>query len=374
MQSFGQRIDELSNSIQVLQSAINSYDLHFVSDTCGSDMYVYNNTIGMIHSSVEVSHLIARDAENLTSCEKASPLFKTVVHGPTCRDSVVGLSCLLGTSCGMLILGLIMLSTRAALYNPIINPRRRKRREREFKEYVEYMGAHYDTTDWKVDAGLGKEKAVTIQPAPTFETMGSDDSSPSRSADMDRSHDSLGSEPREESAVSSPRGRLALDESIHSPMTRRPHPGPAAHPLQPTTEDDPDVEYYSSDSEDEESVSGMTNISALVSRFFVVQRDLDGDSSFSSAGDRSVLNRSFRSLLGPALQLATPTRKTRRRTNRNDNAPFDESFDAPSELSLESEALTPSPDRLKRRQNMAPQKQHRSLLRTHGASNRTDIV
>ena len=336
-------------------------------------MYPYNDTIGMIHSSIEVSQLIVLDAENLTSCETASPLFETVVHGPTCSQSVSGLSCLLGTSCGILILGLIMLSTRAALYNPIINPRRRKRREREFKEYVEYMGAHYDTTDWKVDASLGKEKTESIQPAPTFETMGSDASSPAGSADMDNSSDSFGSTPQDESVSSSPKSRRAMDTSIQSFQTRCPRPGMAAHPLQPTTEDDPEVEYYSSDSEDDESVSAMTNISALVSRFFVVQRDSDSDSSFSSAGDRSILNRSFRSLLGPAVQLATPVRKARVRTNRND-APFDESFVAPCELSLESETLTPSPDRLKRRPNLAPQKQHRSLLRTHGASQRTDIV
>lgn len=50
----------------------------------------------------------------------------------------------------MTTLGLIVVSLRAAFYNPVIRGRRGKRREKEFEDYKQYMSKYYDTTDWEL--------------------------------------------------------------------------------------------------------------------------------------------------------------------------------------------------------------------------------
>ena len=51
----------------------------------------------------------------------------------------------------MSILGLVVLSTRAAFFNPVIRGRRGKRREKEFADYKQYMSKFYDTSSWDLD-------------------------------------------------------------------------------------------------------------------------------------------------------------------------------------------------------------------------------
>ena len=51
----------------------------------------------------------------------------------------------------MTILGLIVLTLRAAFYNPVIRGRRGKRREKEFEDYKLYMSKFYDTANWDLD-------------------------------------------------------------------------------------------------------------------------------------------------------------------------------------------------------------------------------
>ena len=50
----------------------------------------------------------------------------------------------------MTIISLIVLSTRAAFFNPVIRGRRGKRREKEFEDYKLYMSKFYDTSNWEM--------------------------------------------------------------------------------------------------------------------------------------------------------------------------------------------------------------------------------
>jgi hypothetical protein len=382
LHDFGQRIDTTTEHTEALQAAINSYDLDSVSAACGGDVHPYNETIGKMRNSLQMLLANVEDAKNMTSCATVRPIFRSVVHGTACSDSVEGLSCLLGTACGMLILGMIMVSTRAALYNPIIRPRRRKRREREFKEYVEYMGSFYDTADWKLEPAAKAGEQAPIQPAQTFETTGSDESASPRSIQQDASNEYDDSSHVDEHEADNIVASVPESGCISPPRKRRLSYQPTLSTVPPQSADeDPDVEYYSSDSEDEASTGGETNISALVSRFFVVQRQSHNDQSFSSEADSSVLNRSFMSLLGPAIDFLTPIRKktATKSENDNDGAPFDESFAVQDDLSSAIESPMPSPDQCNKRARVsAPQKQHRSLLRTNGSRNagasRMDVV
>ncbi|GKY99358.1 hypothetical protein MPSEU_000890700 [Mayamaea pseudoterrestris] len=378
--SLGQRVANMTNEVQVLQSAMNLYELDDINSACGGDLGSYNETIGKMHASLKILGLTATSTENLTSCANIEPIFQSVVRGPACSESVEGLSCLLGTSCGMLILGLVMLSTRAALYNPIIRPRRRKRREREFKEYVEYMGAFYDTAEWKLDVFNSKQKA-TISPAPTFETTGSDESSPARpfgSNFVNAKDDSFdGAEDEAVSSESPAFPSISVSTPPSSQHVSYSTSMPDAQSLHTDESEDPDVEFYSSDSEDDESIGTKTNISALVSRFFVVQRGSDQDSTFSTNGELNASSLSLMSLLGPVSNLFTPKRKKK---SVEGNKAFDETLNRSTDLFLDIGHSTPvaSTVRPNEKQYLKPQKRQRSLLRTHGGANmpapRTDVV
>jgi len=50
----------------------------------------------------------------------------------------------------MTTLGLVVMSCRAAFYNPVIRGRRTKRRDKEFVDYKHYMSKFYDTTNWEL--------------------------------------------------------------------------------------------------------------------------------------------------------------------------------------------------------------------------------
>lgn len=116
-----------------------------------------------------------RAAEELTGCHQISPIIRRILHGSTCSKTVEGLTWLFAGMVTVTILGFMMLSTRAALFNSILRaPRRKRRREREkeFEEYKDYMATFYeDAKDWKLDSDWKKKALETEIPrTETFET------------------------------------------------------------------------------------------------------------------------------------------------------------------------------------------------------------
>jgi hypothetical protein len=87
----------------------------------------------------------------LTDCSSVSPILRQLSFGSICTDSVAGLASLYSLLLVLTILGLVILSTRAALYNPVTRGRRNKRRDKEFENYKEYMSAFYDTSNWDIN-------------------------------------------------------------------------------------------------------------------------------------------------------------------------------------------------------------------------------
>jgi hypothetical protein len=94
------------------------------------------------------------------SCHQISPLFRRISHGAMCTESPFALTVLWSCSLVLCILSLVMLTTRAALYNAVRHkkPRQKKPRrvvEKEFTEYQDFMKQYYDDTDqWKLDDPL----------------------------------------------------------------------------------------------------------------------------------------------------------------------------------------------------------------------------
>jgi hypothetical protein len=272
---------------------------------------------------------------------------------------------LFGSTFGIMLTGLVMLSTRAALYNPVLRPIRRKRREREFKEYTEYMSEHYDTSKWKMDPE-SKDKGA-IQTTDTFETQEADSS---KSSSRSHEHDEEifnEEDPEDSSSQPSDENRsfaTALEPS--TPLSKVASVARAAvvmagNNLGMFKAPDPEVEYYSSDSEDdeeeEESLTGLSTISGLVNRFFVV-----GDSR-SDNGDATRRNVYGWRDVPPAF--LTP----RRRRLRQRHASTDE-HDSPKHQEEEKEEMVPlSPLETNKSLPKTPSKKFKSLRRTKGAAN-----
>jgi hypothetical protein len=89
-------------------------------------------------------------AMELIDCSNISPVFRRLLYGSPCKQSVIGLTWLWTTLLSMTIMGLVVLTLRAAFYNPVIRGRRGKRREKEFEDYKLYMSKYYDTSNWEL--------------------------------------------------------------------------------------------------------------------------------------------------------------------------------------------------------------------------------
>ena len=89
-------------------------------------------------------------AMELIDCSNISPVFRRLLYGSPCNQSVIGLTWLWTTLLSMTIMGLVVLTLRAAFYNPVIRGRRGKRREKEFEDYKLYMSKYYDTSNWEL--------------------------------------------------------------------------------------------------------------------------------------------------------------------------------------------------------------------------------
>jgi hypothetical protein len=185
-------------------------------------------------------------AANLTACSNVEPLVRGFINGAPCSESPRGLAWLFGTAACILFVGLVMLATRAGLYNAVIKPRRVKRREREFQEYKEYMSSFYNTGGWEMDPV--KENLASTK---TFETAETAETASKRGDSVSPSSES-----------SSNRSVYIEDQASRS--TR-----PSRFRYQ-----DPGVVYYSSDSDDsdDESVDDLSTLSSVISRIFLVRK------------------------------------------------------------------------------------------------------
>lgn len=180
-------LHKLDSSIQQTMSAVNLLEETFDSYTsqqmnyyCADDAHVPLSRLPQLRNLLrEIQFQIRRTIE-LTDCQKISPILRRILHGATCSQTMDALTWIFGGMCVITILGFIMLTTRAGLFNAVAKaPRRKRRREREkeFEEYKEYMAEYYeDADDWNIDFPTKTGKACSakgdILRAQTFETDG----------------------------------------------------------------------------------------------------------------------------------------------------------------------------------------------------------
>jgi hypothetical protein len=363
---FESQMGRTSEIVSSLVSKFDAYNITELSQACGANLEPVNATLHLFEPAIESLYGTARAATRLSSCsESIEPIIRELVQGRTCTQSVHGLSWLFASMLCISIFGLIILSTRAALFNPVIMMKRRKRREKEWEEYRDYMGqVGYDTSMWKLD--VAKKALDASLELPHAETFDTEDTSAT-------------STPREEgddvdpvvvaAAVSA--GTAAVAAVIGS------------RGLVTAIVEEEDNSYYSdSSSEDEDdtlndagSKSTMTGLSTMLGRFFALRIDHnDGisvtDSTYHAGSFPPVLRTKRDLLPSPkAPKDASPSFLTPRRRHLSifsDSDVSHRSQDRQHMLDEEIRPLSPSP--VPNRQPKAPRKDQKQLRRTHGAA------
>jgi hypothetical protein len=147
---------ELSDTINALEQIDNN--LVPIVDTFFSVCGTSNATISALNytiASAKVSLTGIRGSliatVQLTDCSSIIPVLRRLVYGGSCRESIRSLTSMFGCSLGLVLTVLLLITTRSALFSPIVRGRMNKRRETEFKEYKQYMGRYYQTKHWRID-------------------------------------------------------------------------------------------------------------------------------------------------------------------------------------------------------------------------------
>ena len=124
-----------------------------VSEACGSDITPLVDSVQLLVQSLDSIHVNIQAALQLSDCSVITPILRRIFRGTTCDESVIGLTWVFSSFLGITTFGLILLTVRAALFNPILrSPRRERpdRRQREWLEYKQFMSRYYaDALDWK---------------------------------------------------------------------------------------------------------------------------------------------------------------------------------------------------------------------------------
>jgi hypothetical protein len=169
---------------------IGDIGLERVTQECGADVTPLVDGIQRLVKSLDIVQANIESAFEISDCATISPILNGVLHGATCKETVNGLAWMFGTTLGIVILGLIMVTLRAALYNATMRAAKRiPDPQREWREYKRYMSQFYENAHlWKFERDEGD-----LEIAPSFDTGVTSDNS-SDDSSFDSEDDSVGSD------------------------------------------------------------------------------------------------------------------------------------------------------------------------------------
>jgi len=308
------------DAVVLLEGSFDAFTSERMNQSCVEDVHDLVSRLPELVDILKKFQFLIRQVIELTGCHKISPILRRILHGATCSETVDAITWLFGGMCTITILGFIMLTTRAGLFNAVVKAPRRKRRkerEKEFDEYKEYMAEYYaDADGWNVDLPPKKAKVDSseggILRIPTFDTeetsksMGDDDcesdvahfASPSqRSVHSDANHESDDKE-----VCTNENSKVREEGQSHG------KDGEDDMPSEYSYESD----YLSDDSEEERSIMSTS----IIGRFFHThphqqddaQSSLLGMSIYSSSGENQSNARPHQTGI---IELQTPRRRRR---------------------------------------------------------------
>jgi hypothetical protein len=200
-----------------LSQTLKGFNLDDLSSECGADFSTVQTSFEAVEPILEDVATALQRVLELTACDKVSPILDDLAYGPTCHQTVNSLTWMFYTALVMTLLMMIMLTTRAALFNAIVPLLNTKRREKEYRQYKRFMeDSGYDTSDWLMDPEKKKLMGLTI-PTETFDTEDSDSMmklTPTGDEDFD---DDEGSESNSQEDESEDRREQANDDETADP-------------------------------------------------------------------------------------------------------------------------------------------------------------
>ena len=192
--AFDPLIRSAANQVNEALKLIHEVGIDQVNLDCGADVTPLVGGYQRFVESLDIIQGSIASALEISDCSSISPILNGIMHGETCDEVVSGLSWMFWSTLAITILGLIMVTLRAALYNPTIRgPKRTKAEEnqKEFREYQDYMATFYDDAHmWKFQPSPSKAKhnVGILGIAPSFETGATSPSSEYSSHDSYSDH------------------------------------------------------------------------------------------------------------------------------------------------------------------------------------------
>jgi hypothetical protein len=167
-----------------------AYGVSTLSDSCGADIVPVVSAVTVLINSLQSIQNDLATAIDVSSCHSISPILRRIFYGPTCNESVSGFTWLFSCCLAISLVGLTMLSVRAAMYNatlrPPRKPRTRRQIQREFNEYKDFMAQFYgdEVDEWKLhpekkelQENCSYDTEITVLPSNSTDTGSSDDDS-----------------------------------------------------------------------------------------------------------------------------------------------------------------------------------------------------
>lgn len=341
---------ETSGRVADLTRSFQAADSEQLTDACQADFSIVNKTFSALAPILsDVAESVTR-LNGLIKCEEVNPILNEFERGPICEETINAATWMYYTWLVIALLIMIMLSTRAALFNGLIPAPPKKRREKEFRQYKRFMREHgFNTDDWQLDP---PKKVDSLEKTQTCDTEESE------------SDIRVTPEPRDESS------EFSFDDEYVSKENDETIEPQGLETL-PETTDEYDDQSVSSKDSDDSSLNGPPTVMSQVASSVT--------SSVSSALKRVVRARTSSSSLNISydtdenygrapLPFQTPPRRTPRSTPQSILGPmpsngsrFDPEFDDEEKI-----PLSPSPKPL-----VAPKKSLKHLRRTRGSTNLT---
>lgn len=267
--------------IMDLYSFLNTKSLINIAEACGGGNIFSSTNYTLYSLGQNLAYFqgtLAAVAE-LSGCSSISPIFRRLLFGTPCTKSVDGLGCLYFTLLSISMLGFVILSTRAALFNPVIRGRRSKKREKEFSDYKQFMSKFYDTSNWDLEWVPHIEDTVESNIIPQLPISDSEDTRSTPDISLCAS-DETNDDAASADIVLAPTTVTSTEGSVFVNL---------AAPDDVKGDDDSYDSTYSSDDGEIQSTGSHSNIS----RLFLRRRNQYPDELLSSMSSSSLLGRIF---------------------------------------------------------------------------------
>ena len=209
---------EASGRAHEISLSFEKEDLESLSEQCGARFEHVNTTFSEMAPILSDMTKAMERVNDLTKCDQVSPILEDVAHGAVCHETVNSLTWMFYTALTMSVLIMIMLSTRAALFNTLIPGSKKKRREKEFRQYKRFMQDFgFDTQEWQMDPPTTKTCGASLldTQTKTFDTEDTDSLRITPVSRDDNSENSFTDEPGGPSSRLEPEGLQTVVEVLN---------------------------------------------------------------------------------------------------------------------------------------------------------------